>query len=121
MTLEEAIGDLKAKIDFPLTRAYVSFTKDDAREILVLLKELEKRREKTSKKESLKDIVIAANRLVEDDFLTDFTCQLGKDYTGTLNIDGMVFLVYAGDLVGHVVHDRDGKASVKHKITLIEM
>lgn len=114
MTLDEAIGDMRAAHEADMDLVINS---DDLKDVIGYLEELKYYR----KYVWLRGIVQAADLEVNQTHFNEFKCELGHSRRGILDISGLKMGVYASDLTGYVVSDHNGEKSIKHKVTLIEV
>lgn len=114
MTLDEAIGDMRAAHEADMD---LLINSDDLKDVIGYLEELKKQR----KQAGLREIVKAVDSEVNKTHCCEFKCELGHLHMGTLNINGLKMEVYAGALTGSVISDHNGIKSIKHRLTLIEM
>lgn len=114
MTLDEAIGDMRAAHE---TDMDLLINSDDLKDVIGYLEELKKQR----KQVELREIVEAVDSEVKQTHCLEFKCELGHLHMGMLNINGLKMEVYAGALTGCVISDHNGIKSIKHRLTLIEM
>ena len=114
MTLDEAIGDMRAAheadMDFILSS-------NDLKDVIGYLEELKRYRENAG----LRELIEIAGEEAEKTSRSEFKCKLDRMHVGTLDVNGLEMKVYAGYLVGYVVSGRNGEKSIKHKMTLIEV
>lgn len=113
MTLDEAIGDMRAAYEADINFILNSY---DLKDVIEYLEELKKQRENVG----LREIVEAVDSEVNQTHCCEFKCKLGHLHMGMLDISGLKMKVYAGALTGCVISDRNGIKSIKHKLTLIE-
>lgn len=114
MTLDEAIGDMRAAHEADMDLVINS---DDLKDAIGYLEELRQQR----KQAGLREIVEVVDSEVKQTHCLEFKCELDNLHMGTLNINGLKMEVYAGALTGCVISDHNGIKSIKHKWTLIEM
>lgn len=114
MTLDEAIGDMRAAHEADMDLVVSS---NDLKDVIGYLEELKQYRENAG----LRELIEIAGAEAEKTSRSEFKCKLDRMHVGTLDVNGLEMKVYAGYLVGYVVSDRNGKKSIKHKVTLIEV
>lgn len=113
MTLDEAIGDMRAAHEADMDLVINS---DDLKDVIGYLEELKQQRENVG----LREIVEAVDSEVNQTHCCEFKCKLGHLHMGMLDINGLKMKVYASALTGCVISDHNGIKSIKHKLTLIE-
>lgn len=114
MTLDEAIGDMRAAHEADMDLVINS---DDLKDVIGYLEELKRYRENAG----LRELIEIAGEEAEKTSRSEFKCKLDRMHVGTLDVNGLEMKVYAGHLVGYVVSGRNGEKSIKHKVTLIEV
>lgn len=114
MTLDEAIGDMRAAHEADVS--YI-LTSNDLMDVIGYLEELKQYRGNAG----LRELIEIAGAEAEKTSRSEFKCKLDRMYVGTLDVNGLEMKVYAGYLVGYVVSDHNGAKSIKHKVTLIEV